>query len=223
MRPVISVNIFCITCLWVVTIAGASEQSAARQTKPCVSITGPDSHVRTQRFHRIISDKEWAHIWQEHQGRRPDKENYFRDNLLTWPVIDLDNYMVIVIFLGKSTNCVGLRVVSIAEDNTAIVLRFERDGYQTLGPKGSGAEEGDRTTPYGFYVLPRSSKPVIVEENSQIYKGNPPAWEQRIRFPGLSTTSLGRSSSRNHDIDGGSNEKRQSALPPSPSGQQKWD
>ncbi len=39
-------------------------------------------------------------------------------------------------------------------------------------------------TVYGFFVLPRSPKPVVLEENVQSLLGEPPVWREQARLPG---------------------------------------
>jgi hypothetical protein len=46
-------------------------------------------------------------------------------------------------------------------------------------PNGGGRP----VTAYGFFVLPKADKTVILEENIQNLLGNPPAWQERIRWP----------------------------------------
>jgi hypothetical protein len=46
---------------------------------------------------------------------------------------------------------------------------------KTAGPDGGG----EQVTVYGFFVLPRSSKTVVLEENVQNYIGGKPVWKER--------------------------------------------
>jgi hypothetical protein len=48
-----------------------------------------------------------------------------------------------------------------------------------MGPNGGGVQ----ATVYGFFVLPRSSKTVVLEENVQNYLGQPPEWKERANLP----------------------------------------
>ncbi len=117
-------------------------------------------------------------VWQEHKGRKPtDQYDLFHDPLAL-PLIDFDHYMVIAIFQGNGSNNAGLTVVEIVEENNNIILRFANKYYQTGGTDGGG----HRTTAYGYFVLPRSEKSLLLEENVQHYKGKPPIWKERIKF-----------------------------------------
>jgi hypothetical protein len=175
-------------------ITTAAEEPAGRMLKPCVTISGADSHVTIQRYHRITSDDVWTRIWQEHMGQswqergervgqRRTEPNDLREPF-TCPMIDFDNYMVIGIFQGEGVNCTALKVFSVSEEDNRVLFRYDKNSYQTMGHVGS-SHGGDKVTVYGFFVLPRSTKRVVLEENVQNYLGQPPVWKQRIAFPGL--------------------------------------
>ena len=173
-------------------IAPAAEEPAGRILKPCVTISGADSHVTIRRYHRITSGEVWTRIWQEHMGKswqergerirqRQTEPNDLREPL-TCPMIDFDNYMVIGIFQGEGVNSTGLKVFSISEEDNRILFRYDNNSYQTMGRVGS-SHGGDKVTVYGFFVLPRSTKRMVLEENVQNYLGQPPVWKEVV-FPG---------------------------------------
>ena len=83
-------------------------------------------------------------------------------------------------FPGQRLNSAGLKAVAVLEEKDRIVLRFENKWYQTRDGASGG---GEQATVYGFFVLPRSSKTVVLEENVQNYIGHPPVWKERIRLP----------------------------------------
>jgi hypothetical protein len=89
--------------------------------------------------------------------------------------------MVIAIFQGAGWNNAGLKLVSISDEDNRIAVRFSNKGYQTGGPDGGGR----KVTAYGFFVVPRSTKPVVIEEDVHEYIGKPPVWKERITFPKL--------------------------------------
>jgi hypothetical protein len=87
--------------------------------------------------------------------------------------------MVIAAFQGSGWNSAGLRAVSVLEEKDRIVLRFVSKGYQTAGPGGGGKQ----VTVYGFFVLPRSDKTVVVEEEQRSLDPRvPPVWKERAKF-----------------------------------------
>jgi hypothetical protein len=164
-------------------IAATAKESAGKPLKPCVVITGADSHVMKLRYRRITSADEWTRVWQEHKGEKPTGQyDQFYDPL-TLPSIDFDRYIVIAIFQGNGWNSAGLRAISISEENDCVIFRFDNKGYQTGGTSPDGGVK--KATAYGFFVVPRSTKPVVLEENVQQYIGQPPEWKERMTFPKL--------------------------------------
>ena len=89
--------------------------------------------------------------------------------------------MVIAVFQGSGWNSAGLNAVAVLEDKEGIVLRFRDKFYQTMGPGPDGG--GQQTTVYGFFVLSRSGKTVVLEEDVQNIKGQPPVWKKRAGLP----------------------------------------
>jgi hypothetical protein len=157
----------------------AEQDHAQQATRPFVALTGADSHVKERSYHRVMSEDEWIKIWQRHKGTEESKNYDLFDNPLGLPYIDFEKCMVIAVFQGNDWNSAGLTAVAVQEKEDGIVLRFKNKGYQTWGPDGGGKQ----VTVYGFFVLPRSSKTVVLEENVQNYKGQPPVWKERIRLP----------------------------------------
>jgi hypothetical protein len=145
------------------------EDSVEQVKRPLVTLTGTDSHVKECSYHRITSEDEWIKIWQRHTGPRESKDFI----PLGFPIIDFEKCMVIAVFQGNGWNSSGLKTILVKEGKDDIVFRFEDMHYQTMGPGGGG----ERVTVYGFFVLPRSDKTVVLEENQQIYLGEPPVWK----------------------------------------------
>jgi hypothetical protein len=168
-------------CAGVGLSAASAEKPAGRLLKPCVVITGADSHLAARRYLRITSADDWARVWQEHKGQKVTEQYDRFYDPLTLPLIDFHDYMVIGIFQGSGSNNAGLRAVSILEEKSRIVFRFGNKFYQTAGPGGGG----EKAAVYGFFVVPRSTKPVVLEESAPVLKGQPPEWKQRITFPQL--------------------------------------
>ena len=165
----------------IVTVNGLSNvQSAETKTapeaiEPCVVMTGADSKNSKPGYHRITSVKEWARVWQIHKGKKVAENYNFYYNPLDLPKVDFDRFMVIAIFRGDGWNSAGLQAVSIAENKGRFVFRFDEKTYQTAGPDGGGRA----VTVYGFFVIPKSTKDIVFEQNVQGLKGKPPVWKTR--------------------------------------------
>jgi Tfp pilus assembly protein PilF len=155
----------------------AKHNIATRQTThPYVTLTGTDSHVKEPSYRRAMSEDEWIKIWQRHKGEKESKDYDLFYNPLGLPSIDFEKCMVIAVFQGSGVNSAGLKAVAILEEKDRIVLRFQDKSYQTAGPDGGG----EQVTVYGFFVLPRSSKTVVLEENVQNGMHQPPVWKERV-------------------------------------------
>jgi hypothetical protein len=174
-----------IVCALARPIITPAEEPAGELLKPCAVIAGADSHVAKGRYQRITSAGDWTRVWQEHKGEKPTGEYDMFYDPLTLPWIDFDHYMVIAIFQGNGSNNAGLRAISISEENDRLIFRFENKGYQT-GGSGPGGD-GNKTAAYGFFVVPRSTKPVVLEERLHLMnrKDKPSVWKERITFPKL--------------------------------------
>jgi hypothetical protein len=182
-KRLVALLVLGIACSFATLVATRAEAPTGKTLKPCVVITGADSHVTKCRYQRVTLADEWARVWQDHKGVKPTGEYDLFYNPLALPQIDFDNYMVIAIFQGKGWNSAGLTAVSIIEENNRIVFRFKDKSYQTMGSDPDGG--GRKVTVYGFFVVPHSTKPVVLEENTQHEIGEPPVWTERMTFPKL--------------------------------------
>ena len=83
--------------------------------------------------------------------------------------------MVVGIFTGKQLGKGGIFLASISDEGGLVRLRFE---YML-------AETRDQQVvfPYGIFVLPRPSKPIVIEENVSDF-GQQAVWKERQRLPG---------------------------------------
>jgi len=162
-----------------VGITGMGRLFAAEATpsalRPCVVLTGADSLVKSPGYVRVESEKEWASVWHHHKGVEETKEHDAFFNPLGLPGIDFDRYMVIAVFCGSGWNSAGVTVASLTEERERLLLRFQGKWYQTAGPDGGGRP----ACAYGFLVLPRTEKTVVLEENVQHLIGGPPVWKER--------------------------------------------
>lgn len=180
MRTIVALAPLAALCTPGVPFVAAEDESAPRAIRPSVVLTGSDSHIQKRGYHRVESKKEWIKLWRQHKGDKGTAE-YDRDfNPLGLPRIEFDQVMVIAIFQGSGWNSAGLEAVEVREQQDHVLFRFDDKSYQTAGPDGGGRQ----VTVYGFFVLPRSPKPVVLEENVQSLLGEPPVWREQARLPG---------------------------------------
>jgi hypothetical protein len=161
--------------------------------KPLVTISGANSHVTTARCVRITTHEEWAALWLEHVGLPPKSKYDLYFNKAGLPVVDFEHCIVVAVFLGATNNCAGVSAVAgpvldpEAETQAPVasgdeVLRLSWHGYQTLGngpdtgaapsPDFLGATGGKDggavdASPFGFFVLPRTKAPLVVQDHDQ--------------------------------------------------------
>lgn len=158
--------------LWLEASAAPDADKSTVANSPLVVFTSNDSHMSKADYRKIASAEEWTQTWLEHLGMQED--TIYRPSM----EVDFSRCTVVAIFSGKSINGRGFRVESVTEDNDKIVVRFDDISYQTAGPDGGG----DQVTPYAFIVLPKSEKPVVLEENVQNIKGELPKWKEVARL-----------------------------------------
>lgn len=142
--------------------------------------SGPESGVTEQCYLRITSRKEWKRLWRRHCDK--------------WtPRIDFEKQMVVAVFQEQGHNNNGVLPVSLDEDEHRVRLRFNNRGYCTQLPgRGTGSEPPEtKVTPYGIFVIPRSSKSLVLEEDARRYHRSPCLFRERARFPGIGPEDAG--------------------------------
>lgn len=149
-----------------------------KQIQPYVVITGVHSNVSERSCERVIDEEQWTRVWLRHVGQAvPEKYDRFH-NLASVPSVNFHDCLVIAIFEGSRYNSAGLEATSLVEEDGTITFRFENKYY-------SSEEPGDRVNVFGFFVVPRFSKPLIVQEDARTKRVEPSAWEDRARFEKL--------------------------------------
>jgi len=129
--------------------------------KPCVTISGTDSQILEKTFQRIRTQDQWVKLWQQHRGKPEGEYDFFYDPLKL-PLVDFKRFMVLAILEGSGWNCAGLTAESVIESDDVVTLRYATKPFQTSGPGGGG----EKVSVYGFFVVPKSDKPVIFEEKA---------------------------------------------------------
>ncbi len=99
------------------------------------------------------------------------------------PTVDFKRFMVLAVFGGKQSNCSGYELESSASKPDAIDVRVVPQFYQTLDSSPSGG--ADQSTPYGFFVLPKTVKPIVVLEPHYVRIGVIDRWDKRAKLPAL--------------------------------------
>ena len=148
---------------------------------PLVTWSGPDSAIKEATFQRITDETTWLRLWEKHTSRAALRDNIGRPLI---PKINFERCMVVAIFKGTQVNSNGVVVESIVQEPDRIVFRFDVSGYQTAAGLDDRSGRGGAVdcTPFGIFVMPRSSKSLVIEEDVQGLKDHPPQWKERARF-----------------------------------------
>lgn len=143
-------------------------------TKPLLTLAGTDSRVAPRAFHRVTSESQWQSLWREHRGA--DAAN----SVAPQPQVDFNRCTIVAAFAGQTHNCSGLEVVTVLETADSVIVRFQFPGYAT-----GGNVEPHAVSPYGFIVLPRTDKPIVMEHNVGMRKTEQPKpeWKEAARLP----------------------------------------
>jgi hypothetical protein len=160
-----------------------AQQAAAQTAKgnetaafaPFVTWSGPDSCISTSTFTRATNEAQWQAMWAAHIGAAAKVNNVGQ---LFMPKVNFDRCMVVAAFRGDGHNSNGYFVVEAIDEPDRVVLRLDEQTYQTAGPDGGAV----KVRPYGIFVLPRSNKSVVIEENVQGIKDRPATWKERAKL-----------------------------------------
>ncbi len=154
----------------------AEDSPAPRAFRPYVTWSGPESRVEKREYVRVTGAEEWRRLWARHAGM-VDAGGLYGPPM---PEVDFGQCMVVAVFEGGASNTRGLTAISVTEEKERIVLRYDwqSKSYQTM-------DTADRVILYGIFVLPRSSKAVVVEEDTHTLITGDPTWKERVRFERL--------------------------------------
>lgn len=184
-RSVLALGIAGMVIAGTLATRGRADQPA-RPTAPmpCVTWSGSASHIlKGLEVLRLTTADDWTKAWTRHMGDAIEK-NSFNEPVI--PEVDFDRFMVLAIFRGKSVNNNGEYIVSIDEHAEHLLVRFDSHSFQSAS-FGGGPDPGQSVVPYGLFVLARSAKELVVEENVQDLIGAPPKWKEQARFPAVVT------------------------------------
>jgi hypothetical protein len=121
------------------------------------------SKVAATQYHRVTNRGNWYSLWKLHRGRGE-----------AVPHVDFDADMVIAVFTGEqsSNDRLGVRLAEIREDRKKIYI------YYFLETAAVQEEPMPNFQPCAFYVIPRSSKKVVIFEGKPSKIGGPIQWLQ---------------------------------------------
>ena len=130
-----------------------------------MSMSGIDSHIKIGMCLRVCNLDEWRTIWRNHSNTTEEP-----------PEVDFKNAVVIAVFIGETWNCKGLALQQIIETDDTIEVFVRTDDFQSMEGKGN------HPNPFGFYVLPKIDKPLLVKRDIQDFVSGAPRWTLIEKF-----------------------------------------
>ncbi len=128
------------------------------------TFAGRDGGETKPTFERIRDQK----IWDERI------QQLFEPALLSRPDLRLKSgaQEAVVIHLGKTSNCNGVRIFEVQEEKARVIIRFGGMFYPA-GPKP------DLSQPWGLVMMPQIQKTIELQENVSSFIGEKPRFERR--------------------------------------------
>ena len=124
-------------------------------------------------------DEPMAQLITDRQAWIELRKKYFSSVAKELPRGDLfddEKQVVLVLSEGGTTNCRGGRAEEILQGEAGMVVRLQKQTYQSLG-------DTPTVRPYGVIVLPRADgNKYVIEENQQSFKGGPAVWKTTHTF-----------------------------------------
>ena len=134
--------------------------------------TGYDSGVKEEEYYLFLTQEEIDNFSIK-------KENELKHPL---PITDTPKITPdeICLFVFMGVHFSGDLIVNTTEEQNKIVYRVDLEGYQTYnrfdskgniivhsGPDFGGSGE----TPFGYFILPKTNKKIVIQRNNALYKG----------------------------------------------------
>ena len=160
----------CLLSPWLSTTQGEEKEKAV---KPLLTLDGRESKNTKAGYHRIETPEAWKALWLRHNlgTEQPDKIP------VTMPQaeVDFSRCMVVAVFQGKGELCDGYKVHSVLESDEQITVRIQGRYFAT-------GDEVQKTAAWGIFVLPSSTKRLLIELDKRSDKIDPPKWTKVAEF-----------------------------------------
>ena len=151
--------------------------------RPLISFIGPDTQILKQQHLRVTTRDAWIQLWLRHNGKAASGEGSDQYRPPGIPEIDFDQCMVIAITERPGQLNAGVAAVGIIESDREIAFDYDVVLYQS--PKGAPTTGNA----YGYFVLPRSKKPIVLRRNMQDngsrLTAGPAIWKEVATFQAL--------------------------------------
>lgn len=139
---------------------------------------GADSRILEPEILRIRSHDELLRAWNRHKGLPADAPPVV---MKSTPKVDFEQCEVVAIFGGETSSSDGVWIVEVVDEGAVRRVRFDSLTYQSSGGGQGMRRRRSQGAEFGFFLLQRTEREVVVEENVQNLLGAPPVWEVRAR------------------------------------------
>jgi hypothetical protein len=157
-----------------------AEEPKETKLKPTLVFSGSHSAIRAERFELATTAKEWESLWAKHRGDAQEPLFTETSQMLS---LDFETHYVIAIFTGSGEPC----VFQPRQRGDIVAIGLEIEIFSTEGRLPSRTDhekaKANATATYAFIVLPKPVKTVVIEENRETRRGQPPQWHERAKFP----------------------------------------
>lgn len=147
--------------------------------RPYVQWAGAES-AHEAGFVLVRDEGAWRELWGAHRGKDAGAGGAMDRHAA--PEVNFDRCVVVAFFRGPATNEDGEVVRAVDETPEEVRVRFSSDGFQTAS--FDGADHGVATRPFGIWVLPATSKAIVIEEGTAELKDEALKWREVKRFAG---------------------------------------
>lgn len=191
MRQLVAVScIFFLLIILLYSCGNVKKKQSIAILRQCI---GFDSGLKEPEYHLFLTEKDIDDFYRrtyEKLGRHPAAGH---------PIIS-DNEMCLFIFMGEKNSSVDAFFADVIEEQDRIVFRVSAPEYSYLyGPIIENPNEPKkvdsidkpeiippkRKTPYGYFVLPKTNKKIVIEEGSRFTIGegkNKTHWHPKKEF-----------------------------------------
>lgn len=194
-------NLICCCCAGaVVLLLGAFASfddgltAQLLQTQPPATVelllTDDDSQIGEQGQHLISTQDEWQALWARHVG--PDAMDPESGEVTPAPEIDFDTQLIAAVFIGAGRTSFGLTLMSFTSEDETLTIRYRSRSYQTaqggrfhpdpVDAKKDFEQRYGHIRPYGFFVLTRSPREIVLLQDTRGMAQPDPKWTERARW-----------------------------------------
>lgn len=165
----------CAAFLGTTNLSTSGQPKVAQPLPYLVAWSGIESKAPAK-VERITTREAWERLWTQHTGTTVQADAWPRPSI---PEVDFARCMVISIVPGEEINAYSVQLVEVQDRKADTLLRYDVLRYQVSSPLDADKPAPvQKNRPYGFFVIERTLKPLVLEDNVQNIIGQPPIWKE---------------------------------------------